>query len=327
MPPSVYPILFLLAVTPACGGPAATSAPAEPAPPAQQTVASPAAAPEPEAVPPPEPPPEPAPAPPPARVVAVGDLHADLPDALEVLTMAGLLDAEGRWAGGEAVLVQTGDTTDRGPDSKEVVELLMRLEAEAAAAGGQVVALLGNHEAMNLTGDWRYVSPEDVADFGSVEARVAAFSPDGSLGAWLRQRPAVAQVGATVFAHGGVSERFAGMGVDGLNEAVRRSLLLDPRSPVMGEEGPLWYRGHLLAEEPVACAEAGRVLEALGARRLVVGHTTQRDGEVAVRCEGAILGIDVGLSTHYGDNRAVLELVGGDARLITPEGVRDLPDP
>lgn len=320
MPPSVYPILLHLAVTPACGGTQASSTP-EAAPP---EAPAPAGQPEAEAAAAPA---EPAPAPPPARVVAVGDLHADLPDALEVLSMAGLVDEAGRWAGGEAVLVQTGDTTDRGPDSKEVVELLMRLEGEAAAAGGQVVALLGNHEAMNLTGDWRYVNPEDVADFGSVEARAAAFGPEGGLGAWLRQRPAVARVGDTVYAHGGISERFVGLGLDGLNEAVRRSLLLDPRSPVMGEEGPLWYRGYLLAEEPIACAEAARVLEALGARRLVMGHTTQRTGEVAVRCGGAVLGIDVGLSTHYGDNRAILELVSGDARVLGPEGVRDLPDP
>ena len=61
-----------------------------------------------------------------------------------------------------AVLVQTGDVTDRGPDSLEVIELMIRLEAEAAAAGGEVVALVGNHEVMNVTGELDYVSPEEI---------------------------------------------------------------------------------------------------------------------------------------------------------------------
>ncbi|MCB9746681.1 MAG: metallophosphoesterase, partial [Alphaproteobacteria bacterium] len=134
-------------------------------------------------------------APEPARVVALGDLHADLPQALAALRLLSVVDEAGRWTGGETILVQTGDQVDRGPDSKEVLELLMRLQPEAAAAGGEVVVTLGNHEVMNMMGDLRYVSPEDVQDFGSAEARALAFAAEGELGRWLRERPMVAKVG------------------------------------------------------------------------------------------------------------------------------------
>ncbi|MCB9777110.1 MAG: metallophosphoesterase [Alphaproteobacteria bacterium] len=297
-----------------CGG--AASSPAPPA----------ASVPEPTAAPPPE-----ATAPPPpasaARIVAVGDLHADLPAALAVLQLAGVVDEAGRWSGGRTVLVQTGDTTDRGPDSKEVIELLDRLEEEAEAAGGRVVALLGNHEVMNLTGDLRYVSPDDVADFGSPEARAAAFGPQGTLGRWLRERDAVAIVDDTVFVHGGVTAVAAVRGADGLSADVRAAIDTDPRAAVLGPEGPLWYRGYLQAPEPLACQELERALQALGARRMVVGHTTQKSGRVAVRCEGRLLGIDLGISDHYGRHLGAVELVGGDARAIYPSGAVDLPDP
>ena len=42
------------------------------------------------------------------RVVAIGDLHGDLTHALGVLQLAGVVDGEGRWAGGDTTLVQTG---------------------------------------------------------------------------------------------------------------------------------------------------------------------------------------------------------------------------
>lgn len=47
------------------------------------------------------------------RIVAVGDLHGDMPNAQKVLQMAGVVDAAGNWAGGVDFFVQTGDIIDR----------------------------------------------------------------------------------------------------------------------------------------------------------------------------------------------------------------------
>ena len=99
------------------------------------------------------------------RIVAVGDLHGDFSAWRAIARDAGLVDAGGRWSGGDTVLVQTGDVVDRGPDSLKIIQDLMRLQGEAARAHGQVIALVGNHEAMNLTGDLRYVSPADYAAY------------------------------------------------------------------------------------------------------------------------------------------------------------------
>ena len=267
------------------------------------------------------------PAPEARPIVAVGDLHGDLPAALAVLKMADVVDDAGHWKAGATVLVQTGDTTDRGPDSKAVIELLQALTSEAEAVGGAVVSLLGNHEAMNIQGDWRYVHPADVEDFGSVEARRAAFSASGDLGAWLRKQDIVAMVGDTVFVHGGVSAAWASRGIDEINRQARRALDTDPRAAVLGAEGPLWLRDYLQAPESVACPALEAALGTLGARRMVVGHTTQRSGQVAVRCGGAILGIDTGISAHYGGHLSAVRIEGDDARALYPTGTVDLPDP
>jgi len=291
-----------------------------PAEPASAPTSPPAAAP-PTASSPPQPPP-----PAPAHVVAVGDLHGDLVDAVKVLSMAGVTDAQGHWAGGDLTLVQTGDIVDRGPDSKGVIELMMRLEKEAAAAGGEVVQLIGNHEVMNVSGDWRYVSPEDLAGFGGEAARKASFALTGEIGRWILEHDAVAQLGDTVYLHGGVSARWAKLGVPALSLAVRRAIAGGDKA-ILGDDGPLWYRGYLLADEPLACAELDQALPALGAKRMVVGHTVQKDGHIASRCGGRLLGIDTGISVSYGVHLAALDIREGDARGIYPEGPSDLPDP
>jgi hypothetical protein len=99
------------------------------------------------------------------RIVAVGDLHGDFAVWRDIIRAAQLVDDQGHWIGGDAVLVQTGDVVDRGPDSLKIIQDLMRLQREALRAHGQVIALVGNHEAMNLTGDLRYVSAADYAAY------------------------------------------------------------------------------------------------------------------------------------------------------------------
>jgi calcineurin-like phosphoesterase family protein len=99
------------------------------------------------------------------RIIAVGDLHGDFAAWRDIAREARLIDGKGAWTGGDAVLVQTGDVVDRGSDSLKIIQDLMRLQREALRAHGQVIALVGNHEAMNVTGDFRYVSAADYAAF------------------------------------------------------------------------------------------------------------------------------------------------------------------
>ena len=117
--------------------------------------------------------------PPAARLVAVGDLHGDLPKTRRALKLAGVLGDDGRWCGGKATLVQVGDILDRGGDEVAILYLLERLSKEAAAAGGAVHVLLGNHETLNVAGRYRYASPSgrDECDrVAAVDAIAAAFA-------------------------------------------------------------------------------------------------------------------------------------------------------
>src|ERR1700739_4743295 len=106
-----------------------------------------------------------APVKPPESVVAIGDVHNDFDDFVAILQRTGLIDKQNHWTGGKTTFVQVGDLLNRAPKPREVMNLMMALEKEAAQAGGRVISLLGNHEAMNIMGDLRYVTPMNYASF------------------------------------------------------------------------------------------------------------------------------------------------------------------
>jgi hypothetical protein len=165
------------------------------------------------------------------RLVAIGDIHGAYDEFTRLLKSAGLVDDKLAWSGGRATLVQTGDYTDRGTGVRQVMDLIMRLEREARKSGGQVLTLLGNHEVMNLIGDWRDVTPEicatfakDAADDGCAAYR-QAMSPNGTYGRWLRDKPIAARVGDTLFMHAGVNPaRPAPRSIDAVNEQARTEI-------------------------------------------------------------------------------------------------------
>jgi len=176
------------------------------------------------------------------RVVAIADIHGDLDAFVGILQRAQLIDRVRRWSGANAILVQTGDFLDRGPKAREVMDFLMTLQKDAPRQGGRVIVLMGNHEAMNVFGDLRYVTADDYRSFaeswterkrpdsskasteptrpaGYVE-RCAAFGPNGKYGKWIRSLPAIARVQDSIFLHGGISSDVASYSVEQLNEAI-----------------------------------------------------------------------------------------------------------
>ena len=272
--------------------------------------------------------------------VALGDLHEDLTATRAALRSPGPSTVTiAGW--GALTLVQTGDVLDRGDDEPEILALLTRLRTEAAAAGGQVVVLNGNHEFMNAAGDLRYVTQGGFEDYAAyadgtdaaaaqglppelrdapagVRGRFLAFRPGEPVAQELATRKVVAIVGDSVFTHGGVRERWAELGLDRINDQARRFLTEGGPMPeaLRAPDGPVWDR--TFSTDPTAedCAELQRVLDGLGVKRMVVGHTVQRGG-ITSACDETIWRIDVGMSAHYGGEPAALEIDATGARPVT----------
>ncbi|KAK6141954.1 hypothetical protein DH2020_013866 [Rehmannia glutinosa] len=101
----------------------------------------------------------------PSRLIAIGDLHGDLPKAKEALRLANLIGPDDRWSGGSATVVQVGDIFDRGGDEIKLLYFFERLKREAAKAGGLVITMNGNHEIMNVDGDFRFATLQGLKEF------------------------------------------------------------------------------------------------------------------------------------------------------------------
>ncbi|MEM1262400.1 MAG: metallophosphoesterase [Pseudomonadota bacterium] len=100
-----------------------------------------------------------------ARIVVVGDIHGDWDNFIQTLKDAGVVDEKERWQAGATQLVQIGDIADRGPDTRRIIEYFVKLEKQAKRKRGAVHVLIGNHEAMNIQGDLRYVHPGEYEAF------------------------------------------------------------------------------------------------------------------------------------------------------------------
>lgn len=213
------------------------------------------------------------------RLFAVGDVHGADAELRGVLEEVGLIDAEAHWTGGRAHLVSLGDLLDRGDDGRQVMDLLMRLQEEAAAAGGAVHVLIGNHEAMNLVGDLRYVSEGDYAEFGAGARegfpagffeRRAALAPDGPYGRWLMSLPFALVINDTLFVHGGLSARVEGLSLAEINTSARDDLrTVTTAWHALREAGVITDATtyHQLRDRAPAMADAGVEIPGVGPAR------------------------------------------------------------
>lgn len=221
-----------------------------------------------------------------AALFVVADTHGEYEILVEFLRNQKIVDTRLRWSFGNGHLVFLGDVFDRGAHQTEILWLIYKLEAEAAAAGGGVHLLLGNHEAMVLRGDVRYLNAKYPRTAEALDAASYSelFGADTLLGQWLRSKQAMLKFNDFLLLHGGISPGLVErrLALADVNRIVRDVLNgtaapdRDPAKFVMGTSGPLWYRGYFPREDAPAAATAADVdatLRHFGVDAVLVGHT------------------------------------------------------
>jgi len=296
------------------------------------------------------------------RIIAIGDVHGDEGALIACLRMSECIDGDGNWCGGTTNVVQIGDILDRGDEERGCMERLFNLKVQAAAAGGAVHVLLGNHEAMNVDWDFDYVGlggfdgwesrdqlhtkPSSFLSnvFSSVASglrgssiprilkdRAKAFTVGTGFAALtLSEMPLVIQIGDTVCVHGGLELRHLDSGLHLLNEEVSQWLRGSaPRPPLIDDETcPIWNRSFSApADRPLTEKNARKleyVLSAMGASRLIVGHTPQIGGinSFVSNLGYEVWRTDTGMSrwVKNGPIECLEILADGSARVLTQTG-------
>ena len=271
----------------------------------------------------------------PKRLLAISDLEGNYLHALRFLQNNNVLDENGHWDWGDGHLVLVGDLVDRGSSVSEVMWLVHRLEHEAAAAGGRVHYVLGNHEAMVMGGDLRYIHPK----YHFTSERIGIpydqlHGPKSEIGRWWRSKNGVTRVGDLLFVHGGYSPNLdeANLQIDELNRLIRAGLAparptgqTAATNPVLHQHGPFWYRGYfkqhaanwggLATPEQIA-----RILDRHNAKHIVIGHTVV-DEVGPINETGDVIGIDV----KWSDSKKCQGLLQEDGKLyrLTMTGERE----
>ena len=264
-----------------------------------------------------------------SRVVAIGDIHADVRALRRALQTAGAIDANGAWIGGRLTVVQLGDLIGRSDDERAVLDLVFDVQRQAAKAGGALHALIGNHEVMAGRVDNQAVGPNPFPAWESVRglrrdhrallhlparerARGAALMPGGPYAVRIAEFPVALIVGDTVFAHGGITARWASYGIARINREVSqwlRGLASEPESSqgVDDGDGVMWTRQFSFDVDDADCELLEQSLQILKVRRMVVAHTVH--DRITPRCGEQVWAIDVGMSRAYGGPVQVLEIV------------------
>jgi len=164
---------------------------------------------------------------------------------------------------------------------------------------------------------------------GAIEMLIE-FGPNGDYGRWLRTHDTMVKINEIVFVHGGINPAVSMLGCNAINEKVRAELTAattaaDPNALSNSETGPLWYRGLATEPEATLAPELEMILQRLGAKTIVIGHTVSSGGTIATRFGGRVVQIDTGMlnGKFYPKGRSSALEIDGDKLTAIYEDHRD----
>lgn len=256
--------------------------------------------------------------PPCERIIVIGDLHGDWKVTKEIFLKSKLIDMNFKWIAEpkNTIVVQVGDIVDRGgrPDTigdecseLKIMDFLDECHSKAKLYGGGVYCILGNHEIMNVVGNFSYSTPMSIQCFGGVEERKEKFRPGGVIARrFACTRNVVLKVGDFLFVHAGIMPKHLTKDIKQINDEMR-DYLNSPGAKYSKEfsdyflafEGILWNRQ--LAIGNPDCNALQKVLNHFKVGSMIVGHTVQEQG-INSKCDRKIWKVDTGMSEAFGTN-------------------------
>lgn len=248
---------------------------------------------------------------PPHDVIAIGDVHGDGDRLLHVLERLGLAEVPSgadavagvRWTGGTVAVVVLGDVLDgreRLPSCRlstrvgdmQAVRMLQALARAAAAAGGSVTCVVGNHEAMNVRGDFSYVHDADLAADGGPAGRLARVRAPGDVGRALSTWKRAHIDNRVLFCHAGVHT--------GASRAVAGAADVERGLPTVSDFNLMEHRQYALTRptrEQQALLDG--MLSRCGCVAMMIGHNTVT--QPTWIWDGRVVLADCALSRAFGD--------------------------
>ena len=295
------------------------------------------------------------------RIIVIGDLHGDWDKMIKIYKKTGIIDrdysAENyknnlKWTGGNTVVVQLGDQIDScrisgmGQSCKfesstkndksndiDILNFNTDLHNEAQKDTGAIYSLMGNHELMNVDGNFDYVSHQNVKKYskkhGSIDSedydesrkeRIDNFKPGNKMANFLAcTRQVILKIGSNLFVHAGIVpsivKKLKSEGIKIINNSMRYYLLKllneNDRKNLddifNNKESPLWSREYknkvLDIDDNRKKENCDKLMEPIThfwkVGRIFVGHTPQIDTGIRKVCDDRIVFADYGSSKAF----------------------------
>ena len=271
-----------------------------------------------------------------SRIIVIGDLHGDIAMLCSCLYMANIIDTNMEWIAEprNTVVVQIGDQLDslnrdnteeweKLPDIK-LLQFTDQLDVIAKKKGGRFISLLGNHEIMNIFGNFSYVSENSMEKSGGEYNRLMKFLPGAAYAKLLAKRPAILKIGKILFCHAGLLPHHLDLvnnDLNKINEIIRKQLEDDPNISIedrqktlplyVDGDSILWNRHYVNNINEESDAMLTNILQRTNTHAMVIGHNTIP--HIASMYNYKLWIVDVGLSRAYTNNSLeVLEIINNN---------------
>lgn len=252
-------------------------------------------------------------------IFVIGDLHADYSKTVNLFKYFKLIDNNYKWIGKNCIVVQLGDQIDgygRGnyEDASgeiKILDFFDELNIQAQIYGGGVYSLIGNHELMNVMGNFSYASKKDIESDGGRDKRKKLYQPGGCMANRLScTRNTILKINDIIFVHGGIIPELVKKnkkntlqlvniimknffnGKTNINDKTVKKFLIDSK-------GVLWDRS--FGKDNVNCSILDETLKNMDAKHIIIGHTPQN--VINSKCNEKVWRVDVGLSKSFGGNK------------------------
>lgn len=254
------------------------------------------------------------------RLVIIGDIHGDIKRLKTILIDAKIINNNIEWIAEppNTVVVQMGDQVDslnrdesiaewEVLDDVEVIYFTNLLDKFAQSKGGRFISIIGNHEFMNVIGNYSYVSSKSMAN--NENKRRELFKAKGVLSPILSKRPIVLKIGELFFCHAGLTTKHLelfkkyGKDISYINRIWKNFVL---HGNVLKEDKEIFdnilldYNGILWTRELDNQNDLNELLKSINCTFMFVGHTVM-DGIKFYN--NKVWYTDTGISRAFGNNK------------------------
>lgn len=263
------------------------------------------------------------------RVIVIPDIHGDLRSTIRILLQFKVINKRLEWTAKppDTVVVQLGDQLDGAcrvncddasadkSDDIRLLKLMTYLHIQANKHGGAVFSLLGNHEIMNASGDFRYVSKRDMMvtwDKQQLSRNDAFKAGKGLLARFLAEtRLSYLIIGKDIFVHAGMPKLSKGIGLRQIAQYTRRWLMTGKRGALHEEMLDFFWNRRMFSHRDAICKQIPK------GYRLFAGHTlTSEEGRIEDRCNKRLFFTDVGISLNVSGVAQIIVIDDGEVTVF-----------